>query len=76
MPDNPNPSKYQKTNITPPPGTSGPGTHSVYIPSQGINGYVVNNVVYNIKPAAQQHVNENVSKGSTFRSLPPAKLPE
>lgn len=72
MSDNPNPKKYQKTNIAPPPGTSGPGTHSVYIPHQGINGYVV----YNIRPAAQKQINHNVSTGSTFRKLPPAKLPE
>ena len=56
MSDNPNPSKYQKTTIPPPPGTSGPGTHGVYIPAHGINGYVVNGVLYNIKPAAAKQL--------------------
>lgn len=70
--------KYEATNITPPLGTEGPGIYSVYDPENGINGYVENGVLYNMKPEEEQHIQKNLKARSWFRDYIPAatKLPE
>lgn len=59
-PNAPN-SNYRPTNLTPPPGTSGPGTHYVNIGGQ--SAVVHEGVVHVMTPKAQVEVAQRRQRG-------------
>jgi len=58
-------SNYRPTTIPPPPGTAGPGTHPISIPTRAgsVPAVVHNGVTHLMTPAAQATIAERHKKG-------------
>lgn len=59
-PNAPN-SNYRPTNLPPPPGTSGPGTH--YVQVDKVPAVVHNGVVHVMTPEAQKQIAQRRERG-------------